>query len=93
MAIEPLTIKISEEKIEDLRSRLKNAKLAPDFNNSDWRYGTNRDYLESLSSLGLTTTGVPRKTKLIVLQITQPQLRIYPYISYTSVARELTLCP
>ena len=47
MAIEPLTIKISEEKIEDLRSRLKNAKLAPDFNNSDWRYGTNRDYLES----------------------------------------------
>ena len=44
---EPFTVAIPDEAIDDLHRRLDNTRFAPDFANDDWRFGMNRDYLES----------------------------------------------
>jgi pimeloyl-ACP methyl ester carboxylesterase len=45
---EPFTVAVADETLEDLRTRLKRTRWPRDFGNSDWRYGTNRDYLKDL---------------------------------------------
>jgi pimeloyl-ACP methyl ester carboxylesterase len=46
MEAEPFTVAIPDEAIASLKDRLRRTTLAPDFANDDWRYGTNREYLE-----------------------------------------------
>lgn len=48
MHIEPFTIAIPDEQIADLHQRLARTRLAEDFANDDWRYGTNGAYLKEL---------------------------------------------
>jgi pimeloyl-ACP methyl ester carboxylesterase len=48
MLIEPFTIAISDEAIEDLKRRLEATRFPDDFANDDWRYGTPTAYLKSL---------------------------------------------
>lgn len=46
--IRPFEIEVPEEVLDDLRARLRNSRLAPDFANDDWSYGVNGDYLAEL---------------------------------------------
>ena len=48
MKPEPFSIEIPESAIQDLRDRLSRARFASDFENEDWRYGTNGAYLREL---------------------------------------------
>jgi len=45
---EPFVVDIPEATLQDLRARLRRARLAPDVDNESWRYGTNGDYLAGL---------------------------------------------
>ncbi len=45
---QPFRIDIPESKLHDLRRRLAGIQWAPDFENDDWRYGTNVAYLRKL---------------------------------------------
>ena len=45
---EPFTIEISEEAISDLNERLKLTRLASEFANDNWDFGTNGAYLQEL---------------------------------------------
>ena len=47
-SVEPFTIHIDDAILDDLRSRLRNVRRAPDFDNDDWSYGVNADYLAEL---------------------------------------------
>ena len=47
MSVEPFTVAIPDEAIDDLRARLRRIRWPADFNNEDWRYGVPRSYLES----------------------------------------------
>ena len=44
--ITPFTVKVAQAELDDLRSRLQRTRLAPEFGNDDWRYGTNGAYLK-----------------------------------------------
>ena len=46
--IEPFTIAIEDDVLQDLKTRLRRTRLAPDFNNDGWDYGTNGAYLQEL---------------------------------------------
>jgi len=46
--VEKFTVDVPEAHLEDLRNRLRNARLPLDFNNDNWEYGTNGRYLEEL---------------------------------------------
>lgn len=48
--IEEFTIDIPEADILDLRQRLQRTRMAPEFANHDWQYGTNGEYLQELLS-------------------------------------------
>ena len=48
MNYEPFTINVSDQAMADLRERLQRTRLAPEFANSDWSYGTNGSYLQEL---------------------------------------------
>ncbi|MBW2941293.1 epoxide hydrolase family protein [Zhongshania aquimaris] len=48
MDIERFVIDIDQSRLDDLASRLKNARITPDFGNSNWEYGTNTNYLTEL---------------------------------------------
>jgi hypothetical protein len=45
---EPFAIRVDQAVLDDLQYRLDHARLAPDLDNADWRYGTNGDYLGEL---------------------------------------------
>ena len=45
---EPFTIEIPEEAISDLNGRLKRTRLASEFANDNWDFGTNGAYLQEL---------------------------------------------
>ena len=45
---EPFTIEIPETALADLRERLQRTRLASEFDNADWRFGTNEAYLQEL---------------------------------------------
>ena len=45
---EAFTVAIPEATLVDLRERLKRTRLAADFANDGWQYGTNAAYLKSL---------------------------------------------
>src|SRR5581483_8480391 len=47
-SLEPWPIHVPDEVLDDLRGRLRRARLAPDFENDDWEYGTNGEYLADL---------------------------------------------
>ena len=49
MQAEPFEIAIPEEKLEDLRERLRRINWAPDLGNEGWAYGVNGDYLRELA--------------------------------------------
>jgi len=46
--IEPFKIDIAEAVIDDLKTRLRRTRLAADFGNEAWDYGTNGAYLQEL---------------------------------------------
>jgi pimeloyl-ACP methyl ester carboxylesterase len=47
-SVDPFTIHVGHAVLDDLRSRLRGARLAPDFGNDDWSYGVNGEYLAEL---------------------------------------------
>lgn len=48
MKPKPFTVDISEERLADMRRRLRNTRWADDFGNSSWRYGVERGWLEEM---------------------------------------------
>ena len=48
MKIEPFTISVSSDVLDDLQQRLVNYRWPLDFDNDEWQYGTNGDYLNEL---------------------------------------------
>ena len=48
MTPEPFRIEVADAALDDLAERLARARLAPDFGNEDWGYGTPSSYLEEL---------------------------------------------
>ena len=48
MHIEPFTVAIPDEDVDDLRRRLKATRFPDDFANDDWKYGTPTAYLRLL---------------------------------------------
>jgi len=52
---EPFTIDVPQASLDDLAERLRRSRLPLDFANDDWRYGTNRDYLEEFIEYWLST--------------------------------------
>jgi len=46
--IEPFEVHIADDVLDDLKARLRRTRLAPDFANEDWEYGTNAAYLREL---------------------------------------------
>ena len=44
---EPFTVAVPDEDIADLHRRLDRTRFPADFANEDWRFGMNREYLES----------------------------------------------
>lgn len=48
MKYEPFTINVPDEALDDLSGRLQRTRLAPEFANDDWSYGTNGSYLQEL---------------------------------------------
>ena len=55
MQPEPFTIDVPQATLDDLAERLRRSRLPLDFANDDWRYGTNRDYLEEFIEYWLST--------------------------------------
>ncbi len=55
MQPEPFTIDVPQASLDDLAERLRRSRLPLDFANDDWRYGTNRDYLEEFIEYWLST--------------------------------------
>ena len=48
MSYEPFSLSIAEQDLSDLEKRLRRTRLAPDFSNDNWDYGTNGEYLAEL---------------------------------------------
>ena len=48
MSYEPFSLSIAEQDLSDLEKRLRRTRLAPDFSNDNWDYGTNGEYLSEL---------------------------------------------
>ncbi|MET0657846.1 MAG: epoxide hydrolase family protein [Steroidobacteraceae bacterium] len=48
MHIEPFSVRVSDAVLDDLKLRLQRTRLAPDFANDEWQYGTNGAYLQEL---------------------------------------------
>ncbi len=48
MKYAPFVIAIPEAELKELQDRLRRTRMAPDFGNADWRYGTNGEYLREL---------------------------------------------
>ena len=55
MQPEPFTIDVPQATLNDLAERLRRSRLPLDFANDDWRYGTNRDYIEEFIEYWLTS--------------------------------------
>ena len=55
MSPERFEIAIPEEKLDDLRRRVRAVNWPPDFANDDWRYGTNGAYLRALTDYWLNS--------------------------------------
>src|SRR5690348_8685915 len=48
MRKEPFKVEVPQTVLDDLHERLVRTRLAPEFANDDWRYGTNLSYLKEL---------------------------------------------
>ena len=48
IAVEPFEVAVPEAVLEDLGERLARTRWPRDMGNGDWRYGTERGYLETL---------------------------------------------
>ena len=51
--LEPFKINVSQDVLDDLKSRLKNTRFAPDLNNEDMYYGLSTSYMKDLVSYWL----------------------------------------
>jgi pimeloyl-ACP methyl ester carboxylesterase len=48
------TVDIDQSRLDDLQDRLRRARLATDYSNEDWKYGTNGTYLRQLIDYWMT---------------------------------------
>ena len=48
IAVEPFAVSVPEAVLDDLQERLARTRWPLDVGNADWRYGTERGYLEEL---------------------------------------------
>lgn len=48
MEVQPFTVSVPEEELNDLRARLRATRWADDYANEDWRYGVERGWLEGM---------------------------------------------
>lgn len=55
MSVEPFTVAIGDDRLDDLRRRLEATNWPNDFANDDWRYGVNGAYLRELVDYWLNT--------------------------------------
>ena len=46
--MQPFVLNIDNNILEEISNRLKSTRLPEDFGNQDWRYGTEKSYLEGL---------------------------------------------
>ena len=46
--MKPFKLNIENDILEGISNRLKTSRLPEDFGNSNWSYGTERNYLENL---------------------------------------------
>ena len=46
--MEPFRVDVSDEVLDDLRTRLDRTRWVDDFANEGWQYGTNTAYLKKL---------------------------------------------
>ena len=53
MAIQPFTIDISDEILDDMRQRFANTRWPDEIPNSDWDYGSNMAYVRELADYWL----------------------------------------
>lgn len=51
--VKNFTIDIAQSKLDDLRRRLENINWPDDHDNTDWSYGSNKDYLQELTDYWL----------------------------------------
>lgn len=63
--IEPFTIRVEDNVLEDLRRRIVSTRWPEEIAESGWRYGTNLAYIRSLTNYwqGLLLARAGRKTK------------------------------
>ncbi len=47
-AVQPFTVDVEQDVLDDVEARLRRTRLPRDFANADWAYGTNVDYLRRL---------------------------------------------
>ncbi|CAN5227267.1 epoxide hydrolase [soil metagenome] len=47
--VTPFQVAIPESDLEDMKSRIRNTRWAPDFGNEDWGYGVERGWLEDMT--------------------------------------------
>src|ERR1700682_5613290 len=52
--LEPFTVNVSDEVLDDLEKRLRNTRWAPDLNNEDMFYGLSTTYMKELVDYWLT---------------------------------------
>ncbi len=52
-AVEPFSIVVGDDVLDDVRDRVARTRWAHDFANDDWRYGTNGGYLKELAKYWL----------------------------------------
>jgi pimeloyl-ACP methyl ester carboxylesterase len=50
MRIDPFTVNVTDEVLDDLKQRISLTRWADDFGNDEWQYGTNGRYLHELLS-------------------------------------------
>jgi hypothetical protein len=65
MRIDPFTVNVTDEVLEDLEQRIRLTRWADDFGNDEWQYGTNGRYLHELLSYWLDSYDWRRQEQAI----------------------------
>jgi len=93
MAAERFEVAIPEERLDDLRRRLRTVHWPRDFANDDWRYGTNARTCARLRTTGCTpTTGARKRRRSTRWSTTESALTASPFISSTRAGVGQHLC-
>ena len=62
MAVQPYTISVSDEALEDLQHRLAHVRWPDEIPGAEWDYGSNLDYIRSWLPTGeMVLTGEKRR--------------------------------